>query len=1167
MSETAEVPVVPKRPRRWLRRILLGGLICLGLLVVFHRTIIKFALGKVLARERLQATFDFNGNLFTGLNARDFRLFPKGQHDIVEVSVKEGRVRYDLNALLRGDIYSLFQSIEGRDARVVVKPLPEEMKVNLRRRPRTQAIRWSDIFVMPWLYAKDIKVRNANVSVEMRNGDLLTFENINADVKGGRGTVRVGRIRVPNWRVWENIEAQFDNTHGTVRVENATLDADHFIERGEINSKTRIITVKGALFQGSLTAELAVRDNVGHGKVAITGMHPPGLVTSGIDAEGPFTVGINDFSGSLTARAVSVDYPIRTGTTLHPVHGDGITAEMEYRKRMFPNTKNFYGALAARASMKTGALTWRQFAGDSGEARVSLEGNHLRFDSLRVARSGGRLMLTGSLDIPTERGVRVSDAFSYDMQLDSPALASLWAEPDLTLPNGRVRAMLSIYKSGTGAAGIWDVTGEDMSWQGVEDGRVRLQAAWDGPKMSVEEATISLHGTNIFEARGRLTTPDLTTFEGNARVQVANLEVFTPLLEAMGKTEELGGALRVNWVGGKESAKFDLQADGFKYGGLKLEVTRVGLDVWKDWVQSREVRVESGATKVQADVVWQPGTLSASKLEVFQRGEKVVEGTFALPLKLNKEHPIPEDAPLQAHLTVKEFDLAKMGTLMGRDMKLLGKLTANLAVSGSMADPVADIVVAGKGIQSTRALGIKPATLDLSVKLDRTGAQGVFTFKSVELQPLKVSGSAGFDVRKAIRKRQIDPTTPIMVNAVLPTTSLDLLTPIFPPLRFLEGTAGIDMMAAGTFGEPQFSGRAALDVPGIRFKDPSAPSINALQGRLVLEGNRILVERFGGEVAGGRFDVTGHVDFPTITDPQLDLKLKAKDTLIIRNDTLNVRASAELAAVGPLNSAKATGDVWITKGRFFREIEILPIQLPGKPAPKPYRDRLDVSFENPPLRDWTFDIRVRSKEPFRVEGNLARGSVDIDVRLLGTGLHPTLDGQGRLNDFAATLPFSTLNIETGKVYFREDTPFAPILDIQGTSVLRNYQIGVYLSGNGFSPVTVFTSEPPLPQEEILSLLATGTTLDDLTANSDALAGRAAVLAFQAFYRRIFPNRPAPDRASFFERFDLDIGGVDPRTGNQELTARYRLADQFYMIGNLDVQGNVRGQVKYLLRFK
>ena len=209
---------------------------------------------------------------------------------------------------------------------------------------------------------------------------------------------------------------------------------------------------------------------------------------------------------------------------------------------------------------------------------------------------------------------------------------------------------------------------------------------------------------------------------------------------------------------------------------------------------------------------------------------------------------------------------------------------------------------------------------------------------------------------------------------------------------------------------------------------------------------------------------------------------------------------------------------------------------------------------------------IKSKDPFLIRGNLARGGAVSDLKLTGTGLQPGLEGMIRLQNVEATLPFSRLEIAYGFLYFNPTDSLNPKIDLHGTSVIRDYTIHVYIYGTALSPEAIFNSEPPLPQEEIISLLATGATREELTGNNDVLAGRAALLLVQQVYRKVFRQGEGTQNTSVFDRLDMDIGQIDPRTGQRQATARFKVNDQWVLVGDLDVGGGFRGMVKYLIRF-
>jgi autotransporter translocation and assembly factor TamB len=218
------------------------------------------------------------------------------------------------------------------------------------------------------------------------------------------------------------------------------------------------------------------------------------------------------------------------------------------------------------------------------------------------------------------------------------------------------------------------------------------------------------------------------------------------------------------------------------------------------------------------------------------------------------------------------------------------------------------------------------------------------------------------------------------------------------------------------------------------------------------------------------------------------------------------------------------------------------------------------------LRDWKFDVAIKTKDPVLIRGNLATGQSTGDLKLTGTGLHPQLQGVVQLEDVEATLPFSRLEVSRGFLTFTPDDSMNPRIDLHGSSVIRDYTVRVYVYGTLLSPEAIFTSEPPLAQEEIISLIATGATRRELSTGN-VLAGRAAMLLVQQLYRKIVKKGEPTESNTVFNRLDLDLGTVDPRTGQQQATVRFKIDNHLVLTGDVGVHGDFRGKLKYLIRFR
>ena len=136
----------------------------------------------------------------------------------------------------------------------------------------------------------------------------------------------------------------------------------------------------------------------------------------------------------------------------------------------------------------------------------------------------------------------------------------------------------------------------------------------------------------------------------------------------------------------------------------------------------------------------------------------------------------------------------------------------------------------------------------------------------------------------------------------------------------------------------------------------------------------------------------------------------------------------------------------------------------------------------------------------------------------------------------------------------------PRIDLHGSSVIRDYTVRVYVYGTLLSPEAIFTSEPPLAQEEIISLIATGATRRELSTGN-VLAGRAAMLLVQQLYRKIVKKGEPTESNTVFNKLDLDLGTIDPRTGQQQATVRFKINDQLCAHGRCRCSWRFSREVK------
>ena len=528
---------------------------------------------------------------------------------------------------------------------------------------------------------------------------------------------------------------------------------------------------------------------------------------------------------------------------------------------------------------------------------------------------------------------------------------------------------------------------------------------------------------------------------------------------------------------------------------------------------------------------------------------------------------IPSSGKVSATFQSQDLDLKRLFDELGIKAMTSGFMNARLDAGGTIADLNARLDMPVRDIRNEYWPKMEPATFELSAQATQDRLTFSGKLQQARIQPAEITGSVPLDIPKIVRARKVPDDTPITAKARVPRTSVNFVRQFVPELEQLDGELGLDVDVSGTLGHPVFSGAGDMTVNVARFTNATIPAVRGFSARLSFRDNVVTLDRFGGDIAGGPFTMGGRVTFTKLTEPTIDLQFRAQSALLARNDTLTVRADANVNVTGPFAAATVSGTVALTDSRFLKNIDLIPIGLPGRPAPQPPAQRAEFfSLPAPPLRDWKFDVAIKTKNPVLIRGNLATGEATTDLKLTGTGIRPGLKGVVHMEDVEATLPFSRLDVTLGSLTFSPDDPMNPTIDLHGTSVIRDYTVRVYVYGTLLSPQAIFTSEPPLAQEEIISLIATGATRRELSTGN-VLAGRAAMLLVQQLYRKIVKKGEPTESNTVFNRLDLDLGTVDPRTGQQQATVRFKVSDNIVLTGDVGVHGDFRGKVKYLIRFR
>jgi autotransporter translocation and assembly factor TamB len=836
----------------------------------------------------------------------------------------------------------------------------------------------------------------------------------------------------------------------------------------------------------------------------------------------------------------------------------------------------WFADLRTAMEFNLAGIHYRDHIIDSIEGSLNGSDDVLGLDRLNLRRNQNELNVRGRYKLPEEVGKASWQPADLDFKLNAPELGDFWVADSPNRLSGPLQMAAQIeWRQQTGNGQI-SISGSNLKMRDLVFRELSTQCSISNNVVYLNDCRASLNDSDFVNATGRLNLRRPYRYNGKLSARVANLSTLRPLLRTFGNQNELAGSVTLDWEGNgdaeisKSSGSLKFVFDKGRYGNAQSLRANIDASYSPEGLDVPIVFFASGNSDFQAVAKAKGETLEITKIQLDQGQARFASGYVSFPLVWRnlgtKAATIPSSGKVFATIQSENLDLKKLFSDLGIKAGTSGILNARLDADGTIGDLNGRLDVQMRDLRNDRWPKMEPATFVLNAQAVHDRLTVLGKLQQARIQPLEFNANIPFDIPKIARARKLPDDTPITAKARLPRSSVNFVRQFVPALEQLDGNLGLDVDVNGTIGNPVFSGAGDVTVNVARFTNATLPALTNFGARLSFAQNAVSLERFGGDLAGGPFTMSGRVTFPKLTEPTLDLQLRANSVLVARNDTLTARADADVTVKGPFATATVSGNVAMTNSHILKNIDLIPIGLPGRPAPEPPSERPQFSFPDPPLRDWKFDVAIKTKDPVLIRGNLATGGAIADIKLGGTGLRPQLQGTVRLENVEATLPFSRLEISQGFVYFDPSDSFNPRLELHGTSVIRDYTVRVYVYGTMLAPEVIFTSEPPLAQEEIISLIATGATRQELSTGN-VLAGRAAMLLVQQLYRKIVKKGEPTESNTVFNRLDLDLGTVDPRTGQQQATVRFKIDDRLVLTGDVGVHGDFRGKLKYLIRFR
>ena len=523
--------------------------------------------------------------------------------------------------------------------------------------------------------------------------------------------------------------------------------------------------------------------------------------------------------------------------------------------------------------------------------------------------------------------------------------------------------------------------------------------------------------------------------------------------------------------------------------------------------------------------------------------------------------PRPDAGPASLSVAVEQFrtadlsgilDPATLSEFVGEvdlDVRLEADALELPAVQGALTLIARDVRVAGLPLSQQRPTRLLLA--DGRVTLDQgmawqIGAENVLTLGGhVDLLP--------------------EPTADLTVTGNI---NLGILSVFSRPVA-TDGNALLLANIQGTLMTPNIAGVIEISDADIRVPEPRLV-ISDLNGALVFQGTSLRTIELVGTANGGSLRIDADIQFPEFR-PTGFVSITGREMAIGLPPGLRTELDTDIRVTLPADDdMEVSGTVAVVRGDFREAVNtagglraLLESQQ-GAEVPRAEPSALDAMRLN---------VQVLTREEIVVDNNYGAGTVSANVRLEGTLGRPGVTGRLSIGEGAQLfLGGNDFEIETGTIDLVDPGGIAPELDITARTQVGPEEITITIEGTAETLTTTMQSSPnDYPESDIVSLLLTGRTLDQVGVAPGAVArdqalGLVSSGVLGAAGRSVGLDTVRLDQGSTVGdvQFDSSLVAGDANPGTR-LTVGKHLSRQVELVAsqNLRESGLITWIVNYL----
>ena len=669
-----------------------------------------------------------------------------------------------------------------------------------------------------------------------------------------------------------------------------------------------------------------------------------------------------------------------------------------------------------------------------GKTHFTVTDRYLSLSDLSV--NGAGVKTTGALSLDLEQ--RLIKGKLQGATNDLIPVSALFKQ-DL---KGAARIDLEASGTKSGQRIVFKMDSSDVSSRGVSAGTVNLQGEIDHPFNAPEgSVTVSFRD-------GKYKRSSVSSLELNVRG--------TP------KQFHFKGHVK-----GKDKADFDLETSG------RMLSSPDGSEIFLELFQGRYGKLP--VTLVRPVVV----KTRIDGLDVEPMTLQIGAGRLEGSGTIGKE----------ASLSVQFIDLPLSALPVSHAPELTGTANGQVQVRGSSGNPevAGRLRVTGLGVRLPQTEDLPPGTLEVKTDLRGGRLRAEISLQGLAPTPLRARFEAPMTLTLAPFSMALPEGDPVSGD-FKGEVDLGLIEEIYALHdQVLDGRMAFDLTFGGRVGAPKIHGGGSIK--NGRYENVRSGTIlkdidmifEAEDHRLVIQNMQASDGESGKIKAQGWIDIDPAEGFPFSFDLDLD---EAKTW---RHDDLMVILRGPLKLSGSLKSLLLEGRIQIAKAE-IRIPDRLPPEIVQLEVVEINADQSGstLNTEHPPAsgliqkEDIRLDVSISSPGHIFVEGRGLISEWRGDIQVNGTVAAPIVTGQLSVVRGHVNFLGKRFNLSRGIISFSGATPPSPQIEVLTESRTNDITARIELDGPVNHPSVKLSSDPELPQDEVLSQVLFGRNLANIT---------------------------------------------------------------------------------------